>query len=633
MDQSQIQWDAPDPNAIKWDQPAKSDSANALKPENIPDVTSQDFENATGGSMRWGAAKQAFTDFFGNDQNRINVAMSHVPGTQMSQDAAGRPVVQLPDGKRFYIRGPGLSGGNIASTVGTMAEFAPGSAVAGGVTKGAGLLARMGAQALAAGGTDAATQEAQSGKVDPGQTIGAAASGGGSELLTPLISGISNVAKSALSSDAQNAARTMTGEIASGASPSAVQAADQYGLQLTKGQKLGDFGMLANEEKILKSQGPGGDLLRDAAANNKQALTGAYGDMTSKVYGGQTPANVADAFGNVQDAVQQAAQSLKGNIKQAYGAANTSGAFINSKDALADLQQRALGAVNLVDDQLTPATVRAMKDLGQTASSGNMTLADADILRRRLTALGGSAANPTDGANVGKLKGALDGWLSDAMDNSLINGDQEALGQLKSARALRAEYGQKFESDDQGGKIVQQMLSSGKSPEELAQAALGASQVSPRASAQVATAVKAALTDSQGNLNQDAWDQFRGAALQKMGQSKTGEPVGIGQLSSNIKTMFNQNPTFTDTLFSPEEKSGLGSVANAIDAVTPKGDFAKSSGSVERLIRFVGASKIPFVGKMVNYMQGSGALAPIAAPTESTAAGYLVPGLTQSPNQ
>src|SRR5262249_31528521 len=149
-----------------------------------------------------------------------------------------------------------------------------------------------------------------------------------------------------------------------------------------------------------------------------------------------------------------------------------------------------------------------------------------------------------------------------------------------------------------GGQIVQQMLEQNKSPEELAQAALGAAQVSNAASGSVAKAVKSALTDSQGTLNQEAWDQFRSAVLLKMGQDKTGAPVGLQQLQSNIRQTITNRPTLANELYSPEERNALGNLSNAIDYVIPSGDFAKSSGTTERALRYVTSliSRVPIAG-------------------------------------
>lgn len=427
----------------------------------------------------------------------------------------------------------------------------------------------------------------------------------------------------------------MQSQVAGGADPAALAAQAKYNLQLTKGQRLQegqDFQQLAAEERLRNSASPGGDILRQAQTGNTQKVQDAYSQLVNQVGGGQAPSSVPSAMEQVQQAIQSNAASLKGKVGAAYEAANTKDAFV-AGEPLADLQARAVGAVNLVDNQLTPATVKALQDVGQTAGKGAMRLDQIDVMRRRLSDLATAGANPTDTANVLKIKKSLDGWLDDAMDNALIQGDQNALSQLKDARALRTAYGQKFQGEDKGGQLVQAMLQQGKSPEELAGLALGAQQVSNAASGSVAKAVRNALTDSEGQLNQEAWDQFRSSVLLKMGERNTGDALGLQALQSNIKTTLNSRPTLVKELYTPEEQSALGNLSNAIDYVLPSGDFARSSGTAERALRYVTstAAKFPIIGKLVSGLasirEGQNAMAPIAPPAPSGFGPQTVPSL------
>ena len=582
-----------------------------------------------------GAAKQALADFFGSEKDQLSTALGQMPGTKQSEDGAGNPIVELPNGQRFYVNKPGFSPMDVVRVAGKVGEYAPGSALAGGLTKGAAIGGRALAQALAAGGSEAAG-EAAFGNVDPATVGTTAALGAGAELASPVIGAIASKVKGLVSP--QTLEQSTQAELAGGASPQALAAQQNYNLQLTRGQKTGNFDQLASEETMRDTPGDvGGNLLREASTNNQQKMQQAYADMVNKVSGGQVPDTVSSGIESVQSAVQQAAQAQKAAVKDAYGAANSKNAWV-SGEPLADLQARAVNSVGTVDDQLTPATVRALKDIGDTSRAGTLTLSNADVLRRRLSDLVGAAKNPTDAANVTKIKGQLDGWLNDTVDNALMQGDQDALSLLKNARGLRAQYAQKFQNDDAGGRLVQAMLDKGKTPEELAGLALGAGQVSSAASGSVAKAVKSALTNTDGELNQEAWDQFRGSVLLKLGQKKTGEQVGVQQLASNIKTILNQRPTLVSELYSPQEAGSLGSAANAIDTILPKGQFAQSSGTAQRGLRYL-ASTTPFIGKLFNlaqapiqYARGVNALSPLQAPAQSGAASYLIPALG-SPNQ
>jgi hypothetical protein len=538
--------------------------------------------------------------------------------------------------------GGGKVGSGAIDAVETAAEFMPGAKVAGMLGKGGGLIKNALLQSMAAGSTEAG-KGLENGNVDPSAVGTAALMGGGSELASPIIGAAGRAVKNYLTSDAQALAvgkklaadagfndlphdaliklGRSASQVEAGADPKALAAQAQYGLELTKGQRMagaGKFDQLAQEEALRNSaNNPAGEMIRQADTNNAQSVRGAFDHTVAGVSGGSTPSSVPAAMENVADSVRAQAGALKSKVNTAYEAANTKDAWVSGQP-LADLQARTVGAVNLVDDKLTPATVSVLRDIGDTSRTGALTLDQLDTLRKRIAASAGAAANPTDKANVVKVKNELDSWLDDSMDKALISGDQTALGQLKQARALRAEYGSRFQVNDpadKGAKLVALMVKDGKSPEELAQLALGTQQVSPAAAVSVSRSVRNALGDDAA-----AFDQYRGALLMKLGQGKNGDAVGLQQLSSNIKTMLTQRPTLIKENYSPEEASQLGQVANALDVVLQKSNVKQSSGTAERAMQFLTskASTIPLVGsifRMAAYpaqvMQGARLYAPL----------------------
>ena len=152
-----------------------------------------------------------------------------------------------------------------------------------------------------------------------------------------------------------------------------------------------------------------------------------------------------------------------------------------------------------LDKELTPGAVRALKSLGRldekvVAAGKNarlpfVKLAEFELARRKLGAYIGAAKNPTDKRAATKIKVELDRWLDDAVDNELFAGNANALELLKGARALRRDYGAKFQmkgTDDEAGRIVKRILDEGRTPEEVAnylfgKAGIGAGGASVRA--------------------------------------------------------------------------------------------------------------------------------------------------------
>ena len=78
------------------------------------------------------------------------------------------------------------------------------------------------------------------------------------------------------------------------------------------------------------------------------------------------------------------------------------------------------------------------------------------------------------------VKRSFDGWLDDAIDNTLFSGSPEGLEKLKEARNLRAEYGRLYQGDDSVGRTIDKMVKREATPAEVSNWLYGATQVGGR---------------------------------------------------------------------------------------------------------------------------------------------------------
>lgn len=95
---------------------------------------------------------------------------------------------------------------------------------------------------------------------------------------------------------------------------------------------------------------------------------------------------------------------------------------------------------------------------------------------------------------------------------------------------------------------------------------------------------------------------LRSAHFQRLAVGNNGEPLQMGQIVRNIKTTEYGNSSIVNALYSPKEWAEIKSLANALDPLIPKGDFARTSGTAERLYRgmmqkMVG--NVPVFGEMI----------------------------------
>jgi len=628
--------------------------ANAVKGNAAEDIRSLDFytfRDAEGQPDPIAAARLGITSIFGDDADKERRFAELVPNATRTQDANGNPVFETDQG-RFYVNRPGLDGMDAATGFVKGAAFAPAARLA---AIPAGLLARFGVGAAAAGATDVGMQAGAGRSVDeydPEQTAITAGLGGAGELLAPVTGAITGAAKRLLASDASlaqtgrriaqeagipgdlsedvyRALGQRAGEIQGGASPASVLSEIELGTRLTRGQKTGDYAQQRLEETLRsRADGPGGAMIRDAETANRDAVARGLASMRQRL--GADPSSPVEAAETLQHAVAGQYDDARRAVGAAYDSARARSASVPGEFAQS-LPGRARKAVEDFDitPDLHPATSRALDLVERTMGGGQAgeTLAAMDLrkietTRRQLANLVESATNNADRTAARRVKGELDSWLDDAVDQAVIQGDQGALEALKQARAMRAKLHERFEQrgpNDQAGKIVQRMIAGDASPDQLAQMVFGAGRISPSAGANVASKLKAALGDDR-----EAWDAMRSAVILKATSgAKDGETLGAQAIVGNLKDLLRNRPTLMKELYTPQEQAALSRFTMLIEPLVKKGDLGRSSGTAERILGAIttGFGRVPIIGQIMSamqapkqYWQATGALSPVRSP-------------------
>lgn len=623
-------------------------AAPSFRVEDLPTVGgmmgySPEFSEATGLGFT-DSFGPAAADIFGNYQDVANSIAKRVPGAKLVRDANGYEVLELPDGKRFAMNRPGTQGHEVASLAGRILGFMPAGKLASLPTA---LSGRVATGAAAAGATDMAMQKvAGRESIDPAQTAVSASLGGGAELLAPLLRAAGNKAVDWLRSDANakavgaqlakqfdlgpmdDAALVELGrrsrELAGGAKPSATAGEAEFGLKYTSGQKTGDFKQLAREEMLAESQTMGGEMMRQAQREGARSVDSALEAIRARMSGGQAPTSVSSGVGRVVSGIGDAYRQAKGKVDELYSAARQQKAAI-SREGLSGLPQQLRRAVGEMDiaTQTHPAAAKALERITATVQGlpkevTAVTLRAIERERRILNNDWKAAVSPADREAVRRLRDAYDTWVGEAIDNALVSGSPAALEALKAARAARSDLGVRFErqsTTDAAGRLIERMTKSKASPEEFATALLGSSQVSKPVAATFAARIKQAL-----GSDTNAWNQLRSTVLLKATTKPTGEALGPQAIVSNLKTMLRERPELLNTLYSAKERAALGRLVSALEPMLKQGSMARSSGTAERVMRYLGttAHSVPLVGDLLRQLASLGqagrALAPISPP-------------------
>lgn len=588
-------------------------------PRSLFDARS-DFYDDTGISrfsprMVWAALK----DTFGSEAGAAEY-LAEQSGGRVTQAQDGSPMVSLPNGRSYRINDEGLDPLDAAKTISNVgAFFIPASwAARAGQARNVGTVGRTVAQGLTAGTTDAGLQLAfNGGRIDPTRTAFAAAGGSGGELLGSGIGALARLRNSASSSGRQVAsaitndttkAPALAKQIDAGTNPATLLGQERYGLTYTQGQRMLDpkrqFDQLSREE-LLRQNPVSGALFRDQAARNTDALTEALDTIGTRLGGraGSTPAEMAQGAAS---RLSSQAEELGGRIGAAYEKAGQGARTAIGRDAVAELPSRLQSAVSefAPNPKLTPATSETLRQVrnaakmytqadGQPSRVAGVTLKALETQRRIINRNIAAATNPSDRAAMNVIKREFDGWLDDSIETSLRSGDPKALDALKEARGLRAEYGRRFEGGGDSDKFIAGLLDGSKTPEELVNIALGASQVSKAGGARFIERLRLASGDDPGVIG-----NLRAAHFLRMTRGNTGEPLAMGQIVRNIKSTEYNNASVVKALYSPAEWKEIKQLADALDPLVAKGDFARTSGTAERLARmlFQRVGNVPVVG-------------------------------------
>ena len=569
-----------------------------------------------GGHMLVAAGK----DMFGNRRGAAEYLAQKSRGAVGGTESA--PTVALPDGREYRLNDEGLDSTDVANVAGNVAAFwSPASwAARFNQAKNIGLAGRAATQAGAAGATDIGIQAAANeGDVDPFRTISAAAGAGAGEAIGTGIGAIAQRASRSMRTTpaggnvpatiADSAIRNAD-EIAAGTNPAAIAGRDKYGFLYTQGQRAIDDSVkipLLRKEEVLRQTPGGQELFQAAAKRNDDQLVAAISDTGDRL-GGSQGATPGDLAVKATDKIKQQAGELKERIGDAYDVAAKGNRTAVSTDYVATLPDRLLRSVSdfAPNPQTTPVADQTLKQVRNVAKSlkgpesggvKGITLKAIDTQRRIINNNIEAASNPTDKAAVTAIKREFDQWVDDAVDQALISGDAGALSALKDARRLRAEYGRRFEGGADTDRFIAGMLDGSKTPEELINVALGASSVSKAGGARFIERLKLAADGDP-----EVVGSLRAAHFMRMAVGKDGNPQKMGDIIRNIRSTKYGNDSVVKALYSPDEWAEVESLAEALGPLVPVGDFAKSSGTTERLFRML-LTKVggfPMLGPAIN---------------------------------
>lgn len=613
---------------------------------------------------------------FGNDEDAAAAIARAFPDLVAGEDKNGNAMFTMPDGTPAgYVNVPGLEATDVTRAGAKLMSFMPAAKGAQIAGRAKGLLARVSAGAAGAGATDAAMQTAAGrDEIDEAQVAMTAALGAGSEAVAPAAGrAVSAIAKRfgidrwsrlgekgrAAVMDRQLRSEGVTPEYmkgldrellikvaterverGAGTTPESSIARNEFGYQVTKGQSMpsrtskeeaAKFAQLSKEETLRSGDARVGAPFRRAKEANVNQTDDNIAAIQSSLSGGKAQIDDPLAAAEiVKDGLSEAESSLKARVDDAYAMARDKKVNLYA-EAVTDMPARmssGLDAADVVLDDLTPAASNAMKEMERFASKYQRTGEDGIIndvpisaierQRRRLGRFYDKASTPEDRRAVTILKGQFDDLLDETIDANLFLGDDEALEALKSARNLHREYSVKFRSNDEAGKAVQKMLDIDATPEQISQYMIGVSGLSKAGSARVARKYAEIV-----GKDSESWDALREMTFLTLARRPSDNTTkGAQALVTTLKRATSGNgSTLVKELYTNAEIAKMKRFATALEQTLPTGDFARSSGTAERILRFYnsgGFRSVPGLGLLMDEIDRLGAVDAFKMPNASS---------------
>jgi hypothetical protein len=427
-----------------------------------------------------------------NQESQADIIKTQIPGSAIREDKYGNPIVNLPDGRNFYLNKPGASFQDVLQTTAQILSYIPGyNAIA---KRAAGsYFKKVIGQAAASGAMSAAQDLGAYGlgaeqKLDiPKLIVATAAPAVFEGAIMPVAGSIINVFKR-LSKNKKYVRTNSDGSVSmtdagkealkdAGVDPNAV--GDDFinkffqrytsGLSddLAKARQEAEFGidLAASQTGLPKDKVSLADLYEatkgtfgekaqkgaiDFLENQKIQIQLGFRELGDKFNKGQIGVEDLEGAGaKILDLVRKNFVKAEENVQTAYNAVNKQALYTGGGSNIQLLTNSArkgvIDSVGVIEPRTMPLTVSALKSLddlaGQVGRSGQKKVDDVvfDTFEKRRQYLNDliNQAKKEGGPDYRALvniKKSYDKFLSDSVDNALFAGGDDVVKAVQKAR-------------------------------------------------------------------------------------------------------------------------------------------------------------------------------------------------------
>lgn len=423
---------------------------------------------------------------------------------------------------------------------------------------------------------------------------------------------------------------------------------------MSRGQLTGDRAILANEYALARGAdgGTGMNIMGDLRDRQQQALAANIPAIRERIAAGSPVVERGQGGGIIANDLAGRANAARQNVDALYNNARQAGEAVTVPgDVGTGVGQRM--ATRVATDHAVeniPKVAREIERLGGAGQDGPVSVRTIFETRARLSGI--RSGGGEDAVAAGKAIRELDAAVNDALDLSLMSGDEAGVTAWRNAISANRAYADAFKSRDLIGRLVRRDPQRGfelsVDPREATNAIFGTSDLgflNKRDMVRDLTKMRDML-----GADSDAWNAVRQEAFNRIANQSRGaqEPGGTAFSGAKLAKAWEEanarNPEVLRLLFSAEERRDIGNFANVARRATTVDSAVRAPSTspfqMNRIMENV-AKRIPLVGSWLSegLRNAKGAFAARQATSgrlydvrnrEPIPLNALVPGATQA---
>lgn len=262
-----------------------------------------------------------------------------------------------------------------------------------------------------------------------------------------------------------------------------------------------------------------------------------------------------------------------------------------------------------------------------------------DQMRRTIGGIVRSAATPEDKRQAAMIYDAVNEWIGEAAEKSLLSGDPAKALQMVKARGFTRELNEVFRPMTQAGRKTSaagrlEKIMNADSGETVINALFGSQGSKGVADGAVATLknLRTALDRYAPEAAEQTWNDIRLAHWARLVTMKNGELFGSTAMLNNIKSAISNQRSVFNELYTPLEQVKIRQFVRALETISYKPPNASGSGysaatfakeGVKRLLDSFGLTKtvdaglqLSGLGNAVNAASARSAVNQITRPVQ-----------------